>query len=105
MWVLILTLPAAFFYLGSRAMITSWLWNRYPPALARFMDCAACSGFWYGFCLALAGRFYGFALPMLNPQDWMTPILTGLLTLLTTPWLAAIHQTSLESLGSTVDDE
>ena len=28
-------------------------WSRYPTSLARFMDCPACSGFWYGAILAI----------------------------------------------------
>jgi hypothetical protein len=49
-------LTCTLWYLGTRAVITSWLWSRYPPRLARFMDCSACAGFWYGFAVAALFR-------------------------------------------------
>ena len=47
-------LTAVFYYLSARATITEPLWRRYPPALDRFLSCAACSGFWYGLGLGIA---------------------------------------------------
>ncbi len=100
LYALIVILPVAFYYLGSRALITRWLWKRYPPGLARFMDCAACSGFWYGANVA-------FALTWLDDGDWVrhigTAILAGLVTVVTTPIVAAVMQRAIEELGSAVD--
>ncbi len=89
---------AALFYLGSRALITQWLWSRYPQRIATFMDCAACSGFWYGFLPALGRHVH-------NGVDFegaITAIVIGLCTLVTTPMLAALMQLSIEHLGSSV---
>jgi hypothetical protein len=89
---------SACFYLGSRAMITSWLWSRYPPRLSRFMDCAACTGFWYGTALTLVlGAWLDitpFALPLVA-----APII-GLASLVWTPIVAGLMHVALERLGS-----
>lgn len=99
---LIIVVATALYYLGSRAVITRWLWSRYPPSLAAFMDCSACSGFWYGFFATIvAGDYRPFpiALPFAAP-------LTGLVTLVTTPILGGIMQRGFDSLGSiTLPDE
>lgn len=96
-------LSAAMFYLGSRAMITQSVWTHYPPAFARFMDCAACTGFWWGvigaFTIGRANRldFFG-----LDPWAYWTPALVGLCTLVTTPLFAHAMQDALEGLGTIV---
>lgn len=92
-YALILILPVAFYYLGSRAVITRWLWSRYPARFARFMDCAACSGFWYGAAVAA-----GLKIP------WENLFIAGLVTLVTTPIGAAIMQHALELLGTAVPE-
>lgn len=89
---------AALYYLGSRALITQWLWSRYPQRIATFMDCAACSGFWYGFFPAL-GRHVRDGVSF---EGIVTAIVIGLCTLVTTPMLAALMQLSIERLGSAV---
>lgn len=102
-------ITAAAFYLGSRAKITEALWSRYPKPFARFMDCAACAGFWYGLILqAIVGigpqhlDFLGFTW-----QDPATPFIVGLCSLVWTPIIAAVMQSALDHLGSAVpaDDE
>jgi hypothetical protein len=99
-WLLILILPVSFYYLGSRAMITHWLWSRYPKPLAKFMDCAACSGFWYGFgCAVIFGHWYEVSIFDLEPEKALTWILTGLVTLTTTPIGAAIHTRAFAAIG------
>jgi hypothetical protein len=95
-------LTTALFYLGSRAQVTAWLWSKYPPGFARFMDCAACSGFWYGTTLAVA-------LPQVDPTlvvftGPLAPILTGLCALVWTPAGAAALQVSLERVGSALPE-
>jgi hypothetical protein len=97
-------LTAALYYLGSRAKITSWLWSKYPPALASFMDCAACTGFWYGF---LVECVYGGAEPMFAPYALTEPfrvglsaITVGLCSLVLTPIVANVMQNSLFMLGT-----
>ena len=93
-------LSAAFYYLGSRAVITSWLWSRYPPRLAKFMDCAACSGFWYGvltYDVMIATRYI--------EGSFLASLGTGLCTLVTTPILGGLMQWGFDTLGSVVPDD
>lgn len=108
----ILTLPlitAALFYLGSRAVITQRIWSRYPPRLAAFMDCASCSGFWFGVCVSavsLGKEYWGSVPSLYNVVGYVTQVVTyGLISLETTPLIAALHQKSMEFLGSAVEQE
>jgi len=87
------------FYVGSRAVITHWLWSRYPKQFARFMDCAACAGFWYGILVAST-----LDLRPIHPTRWINTILVGLAMTVLTPVVAGIMQAGLERLGSAVDD-
>lgn len=92
----------ALYYLGSRARITSWLWSRYPTWLAGFMDCAACSGFWYGFALALVldVRLEEIrALPSI-----LGAMVIGLCSIVWTPLLASLHDFALYRMGSAAED-
>lgn len=89
-------LTAALFYLGSRAKITSWLWSRYPARFATFMDCAACTGFWYGLGVEIAFRAW-------TPYMQFSPIVVGLCSIVWTPIVAALMQHSLFSLGSAIN--
>lgn len=105
-FILFSILASSFFYLGARATITGWLWSRYPPPLARFADCSACSGFWYGVLLAVTiGRRYGLSYLGLDPFDLWTPILVGFGTLTTTPIVAGLMQAGFEQLGSAVESD
>jgi len=101
---LIVLLSAAFFYLGSRAKITGWLWSRYPPNFAAFMDCAACTGFWYGLAISVVlDVHYGFALPFGLPSlELLSHVALGLLSLVLTPIAAGIMQWGLDTLGVAV---
>ena len=97
-------IAAALFYLGSRAMITAPVWQRYPPAFARFMDCPACTGFWWG-CLShlYLGRVFGVGI---GPLPWWrveTLIVAGLCTLVLTPIVTGLLQRGFESTGSAID--
>lgn len=95
-------LTTALFYLGSRATITSWFWNKYPPGLARFMDCAACAGFWYGVVLAVALPYVAPTLAVFDGPA--APVLTGLCALVWTPAGAAVLQVSLERVGNALPE-
>jgi hypothetical protein len=103
-------LTPALFYLGSRAVITSWLWSRYPPKLARFMDCSACTGFWYG---ALVAAVFDLPLPVYEAgsgqiyhgQFYLTVITVGLCSMVWTPIVGGIMQAGFERLGSAVQED
>jgi hypothetical protein len=97
-------LTSSAFYLGSRAVITSWLWGRYPKRLARFMDCAACSGAWYGAGFSYLANVLGY--PSSGPlAEWWSPILVGLCSIVWTPIVAGLMQAGFERLGTVVDDD
>jgi hypothetical protein len=91
---------AALFYLGSRAMVTSWLWSRYPSKLAQFMDCAACTGFWLGLGLGYVGGYHlGLDLLGLEGDRAATVALAGLCSLTVTPIAAGVMQWGFDKLG------
>lgn len=99
------SLIAAFFYLGSRAVITSFLWSRYPNWLAKVMDCAACASFHYTIGLAAFIKYVmKEPLPVYPTSDWSILLLAfGAVAI--TPILAALQQKSLELLGSAVSSD
>lgn len=103
--VILPLLTSALFYLGSRAQITSWLWGRYPLGLARFMDCAACTGFWWGLILSLTlARHERLDLLAFAPFDPVTPLVTGLCSMVWTPIVAGLMQRGFDWLGHAVVD-
>ena len=97
-------LAAAAYYVGSRAKITSWLWSRYPSGLAAFMDCAACSGAWYGLIISLTvGRHFELRYAGLSPYDWMTHFVVMASSIVTTPITAGLMQWGLDHVGTAVE--
>lgn len=99
--ILYMLVTPALYYLGSRAVITHWLWSRYPSRLALFMDCSACSGTWYGAIVGLVG---GYCLNQpflgLDGDAWPTIIAIALCSMTWTPIIAALMQWGFETLGS-----
>jgi hypothetical protein len=99
-------LTSAMFYLGSRATITRGLWSKYPPKLARFMDCAACSGAWYGAIVGLFAHLLHFgAVGILNGPEWYSPIVVMLCSIVWTPIVSGYMQRGFEMLGSAVGED
>lgn len=99
MVILIALLSAALFYLGSRALITRWLWSRYPPRFATFMDCSACTGFWYGFLIAHILGHASVSYLGIDLRLWWAPIVVGLCSIVLTPITAGLMQRGLDALG------
>lgn len=99
-------LTAALFYLGSRALVTSWLWSRYPRRLAQFMDCPYCTGFWYGLLVAIVGG-YSFDLPFgsLVGNEAGTVIVVGVCSIMWTPIVASLAHQAHMALGSVLEAE
>lgn len=102
--ILIALLTAAMFYLGSRAKLTEPLWSRYPSAVASFMDCAACTGFWYGLLCAVNltawnphMTYLGLSLDL-----WPNWFVVGLASVVTTPIAAGLMQRGLDTLGTAI---
>jgi hypothetical protein len=104
-------LSTALFYLGSRALITRWLWSRYPLPLARWADCPSCSGFWYGVFLSLViGDLFSPLLELgvqapVAAQVGLEAFLVGLTMLVLTPLGAGLMQHALNVVGSAVDTD
>jgi hypothetical protein len=110
--VLFTLLSTSLWYLGSRAKITEFLWSRYPPAFARFMDCAACTGFWWGFLIACSigqwAHIDYLGLGLQGPdQDLhgsarlaINSVLVGLCSIVTTPLVAALLSRSFDYIGT-----
>lgn len=90
-------LTAALFYLGSRAKISEFIWSRYPAKLVSFMDCAACTGFWYGLVASFVLRLDVGALVVTN---WYTPLVIALCSMAWTPIVAFWMDNALYRLGT-----
>lgn len=98
MLVLYAILSTTLWYLGSRAVITRALWSRYPHGVASFMDCPACTGFWWGTILALCAR-----LTSIVPDTGLHPMIVGLASIFLTACGAGIMQHALTIAGSAVE--
>ena len=92
-------LCTATYYLLARAMITHWLWSRYPAWLDYYFTCAACSGFLYGLIAGAIGGQLGLSFLGLPGPAWYTPIVTALCSMIWTPVLADLHINALLRLG------
>ena len=88
-------LPAAFWYLTSSAMITQWLWSRYPAWLDELTHCSACSGFWWGNLISV-----GFSLAGAHPYPWYTAPLWGLCVMVVNPLITWAHTVTLRSAAA-----
>ncbi len=99
--ILFSLISTALWYLGSRALVTRWLWSKYPKPLSEFMDCPACVGFWWGLLLdwQVSPHVGGHALGLPSWPIW-TLILTGLCLLVTTPIVAGLMQRGFDSAGT-----
>ena len=96
-------LTSSAFYLGSRAVVTRAIWSHYPRWLATFMDCAACSGAWYGAGFAWLLRDM---LPLYpGIRGIFAILLTSLCSIVWTPIVSGYMQAGFERLGSAVPDE
>jgi hypothetical protein len=99
-------ISTALWYLGSRALITRWLWENYHPTLARFMDCPACVGFWHGLLLTITlGRVKG-VVPFGLDTHLDSAIVVGLCSIVMTAICAGLMQHMLMLVGNVaVDDD
>ena len=97
---------AALYYLGSRAVITSFIWSRYPKKLAKFMDCSACAGTWYGLIAGLIGGYW-LDLPFgsLPGNQIGTVVAVAVASMVWTPIISEKMDQALRQLGSAVLDE
>lgn len=98
-------LTAALYYLMARAEITAPLWRRYPSWLDKFMNCAACAGFWYGAGAAVLGGWV-LALPFLAlpARSPYTVAIVGLCSMVWTPVVSWVHLRAIEQLGGAEEE-
>lgn len=93
-------LTTAVYYLLAKAMITQWLWSKYPAWLDYYTSCAACSGFLYGGVVALT---LGWPLDLpflgLDGRSWLTPWVVGMGSMVWTPIIASMQIQGLLNLG------
>lgn len=94
----------ALYYLGAWARITEAFWSRYPARLARFMECAACVGTWWGLVLGLLGAWQGWAFLELPGRSPWAVVSVALCTMVTTPILGRGMITALLELQPEDDD-
>lgn len=91
---------ATLYYLGARALITRWLWSRYPPWLDKLTICAACSGFWYGLGVGAWGYWRSVPYGPLPGDRVDTVLVVGLASAMTTAIVGAAAIRALTELGS-----
>jgi hypothetical protein len=89
---------AALHYLLYWAEVTSWLTSRYPPWMARWAGCPACSGFWYGIACGGVGWWLRLPLLGLEPRHPITVLAAGAITMMTTPMVMALQLYALSHI-------
>lgn len=92
-------LCAAAYYLGAQAVITRFLWSRYPSSVDSLMTCASCSGFWYGIGAGYLGRVLDIPFLGLDPGAWHTPLIVGFCAIVWTPVVSWLHLAALAAIG------
>jgi hypothetical protein len=103
--ILYALLTSSMFYLGSRAVVTRFLWSRYPAGFAAFMDCSACSGTWYGLVVAFTGGYvFHLSFMGLPGESWATAAIVALCSMTWTPIVAGFMQRGFDTLGSAVSE-
>ena len=104
--ILYTLLSTALWYLGSRAVITQSIWSRYPRGLAQFMDCPACTGWWWGFVLAATIGYMEHLDYLGLPSDsFVTHVSAGLGSVVLTPIMAGLMQWGFERTGSAISED
>lgn len=96
--ILIAFITPALFHLGARATLTAPIHRRYSPALARFMNCAACAGGWYGILAAAVFLVAGWSV-FGSTSPLMIPI-TGLAAITWTPIAVDLQEAALVRLSA-----
>ena len=98
---LYMLITTGLYYLGAWAKITMPIWGRYPRSIVSFMECAACTGMWYGVLVGLGGWYTG--LPFLGlSTSQHAPVYAGavgLCAMVWTPPLAWLHLRALHEIA------
>lgn len=102
--VLLAIVGAAAHFLLYRALVTRWLWSRYPAWIDSFFSCSACTGFWLGLGVGIYWHLHArpsFTLPAGDP---VVPIVAAASTMVLSPMVAWLQTWSLERLGYSVPE-
>lgn len=91
-------LCGAGYYLLARALITRWLWSRYPAWLDKVMMCASCTGFWLGLGCGALGWWLDLSLLGLRPDHYASVVAAGLCGIVWTPLVVYPVLVVLEAL-------
>lgn len=90
---------AAAHFLLYRALVTRWLWSRYPHRLDAFVACSACTGFWVGLGIGFYWRWSGTDALGLHADLPALPVAAGAATMVVSPAVAWVQIAALERLG------
>ena len=90
---------AAAHFLLYRALITRWLWSRYPKAIEPFFACSACTGFWIGAAVGFLWMARGIPALGLAADDPILPAASGVMTMVMAPIVSFLHLWALEQLS------
>jgi hypothetical protein len=96
--LLIGVIGAAFHYLTYHAVITSWLWKRYPAKLDALLSCAACSGTWVGLGMAAYFSDRGVSVFGVPPDDPVFYAVAAAVGMIATPLVSTIHLAALRGI-------
>jgi len=96
--ILLPVVSTVLFYLAGHAVITQWLWSRYPAWLEAWAMCPACSGVWWGGGLGLLfGKWLGLSIFGLPPTHWGTWLVTSAWCAF---WMTLLAWVQLRALGA-----
>ena len=96
--LLIGIIGAAFHYLTYHAVITSWLWRRYPAKIDALLSCAACSGTWVGLGMGVYFADQGTSILGIGASDPALYVATAAVGMIATPLVSAIHLMALRGI-------
>jgi hypothetical protein len=98
--LLIALAGAAIHYLSYHALITHWLWSRYPLALDGLLSCAACSGTWVGLGLAYPLAEGGYPLLGLRELSASYFLLAAAAGMVLVPIVSALQLLAMRSMSA-----
>lgn len=98
-WITYPILCSVGYYLLSRALITKFLWSRYPKKLDAFMSCASCLGFWLGLAIGIVfSRLAGWSFLGIPPENPLNPLMVAIFSIWWTPVAAYIQIYALSAV-------
>ncbi len=81
-------LTAACYYVAAASAIFAPIRDRLPDRVYAVLDCPFCTGFWYGLAWACALQLD--ITPELAGNEWPTPIVVAVMSIITTTFFAEL---------------